>query len=654
MIEEEAEPSVDDPEQPRYDKKFVEIFLQDDHEFQTLPEVEDLVEKYEEETGFRMVVIKSNYTSRTYRCSSHVGCSLRVRFGRRRGEEEIIVKKSLTNPYHKGCDAPIMAKGRSYKRRMRGKLAPMVVAVENVKHKKPSPQDVMKAAANLNGTPASYNQSFRVLREVNDRKWDQDEISYQLIIPYLQKFIELNPDSTVKFEKERNNISRIFLCPGFMKTTLRYVRPVISLDACHLKSKWKGVMYMATVKTASNEIYPVAIAIMNGNENEAGWTWFLELLHLSIELLVMDHPDAMVLWKYFTFISDRQKGLIGALKKVFPENHSCFCAIHIARNAEKHCGKRVADVVSKLSKTFSHLVSAYYLDKIGKATKKGRKYLEDIPAEQWRSTSWLDDRTLPPRYGITSTNMSESANNMFEAARDGSWLYTLDTCLGKIMQRISELREKVKNKDGVVSRVVDKIRGHWTSCAGYTVTELQDEGDKYTIVRQQSDILLSSSKFTIDIVDETCTCGEWQEHGYPCVDAIAYFRLYRKVTVDEILANHVKQFYMYANERELLKSNITPVCMNTLTPDGVTLPPRPSSKRGSGRPRKQRIRKRSRFANNPEQSNVVCSKCGNRGHNIKTCETRARLAKELEKKRKKRGNAGKNTGENLESLLDLS
>ena len=65
MIEEEAEPSVDDPEQPRYDKKFVEIFLQDDHEFQTLPEVEDLVEKYEEETGFRMVVIKSNYTSRT-------------------------------------------------------------------------------------------------------------------------------------------------------------------------------------------------------------------------------------------------------------------------------------------------------------------------------------------------------------------------------------------------------------------------------------------------------------------------------------------------------------------------------------------------------------------------------------------------------------
>jgi hypothetical protein len=58
--------------------------------------------------------------------------------------------------------------------------------------------------------------------------------------------------------------------------------------------------------------------------------------------------------------------------------------------------------------------------------------------------------------------------------------------------------------------------------------------------------------------------------------------------------------------------------MDTLTPDGVTLPPRLSTKRGTGRPKKKRIRKRSRFSDDPELS-IKCSYCREKGHNIRTC-----------------------------------
>ena len=73
-----------------------------------------------------------------------------------------------------------------------------------------------------------------------------------------------------------------------------------------------------------------------------------------------------------------------------------------------------------------------------------------IPDNHWRSTAWLDDLTLPPRFGIVTSNMSESMNNMFEKARDGSWLNSMDTILGKMMERISLLRKAADGKSGVV------------------------------------------------------------------------------------------------------------------------------------------------------------------------------------------------------------
>lgn len=122
------------------------------------------------------------------------------------------------------------------------------------------------------------------------------------------------------------------------------------------------------------------------------------------------------------------------------------------------------------------------------------------------------------------------------------------------------------------------------------------------------------------MVNKNCTCGEWQEHGIPCVDAMAYCRHEEETTFDDVLVRHVSNQYTYENAQELLALNLVPVCMDSVTPDGATLPPRMSLKRTSGRPNKLRLKKRSCFAENPEESNVVCSKCKERGHNVRTSE----------------------------------
>ena len=293
-------------------------------------------------------------------------------------------------------------------------------------------------------------------------------------------------------------------------------------------------------------------------------------------------------------------------------------------------------MIYELSKTYSHIVSAEILANIEKASPTAKKYLENIPSNQWRSSSWRDNQSLPPRYGVVTSNMSESTNNMFEGARTESWLLAIDFMLGRMMERITTLRARASTKNGVVDHVVATLTQRWDGCAGYEVLEVESGGSQFTIVRQHRKAFENRSMYNIDIMQRRCTCGEWQDHELPCIDALAYYRLYEKITLNDVLERHVNEKYTYGNEREMLAINIVPVCLETIIPDGLTLPPKQSTKRSTGRPKKVRIRKRSRWSHDPEKSNVVCSKCKQRGHNIKTCDVRAWMLKEAEKKKKKK------------------
>ena len=58
-----------------------------------------------------------------------------------------------------------------------------------VKEDKPVSKDVVKAAANLKGIQANYNQAYRCIQSNNVRAREDDKVSFQLIIPYLSKFM---------------------------------------------------------------------------------------------------------------------------------------------------------------------------------------------------------------------------------------------------------------------------------------------------------------------------------------------------------------------------------------------------------------------------------------------------------------------------------
>jgi hypothetical protein len=296
---------------------------------------------------------------------------------------------------------------------------------------------------------------------------------------------------------------------------------------------------------------------------------------------------------------------------------------HIARNVQTSFGPNTSRYVFPMAKTFSQQLFADLLSKVSPAA---RQYLERIPASQWRSAAWLDDPSLPPRYGILTSNMSESANNMFDQSRDGSWLYTLDTILSTVTERITKLRLGISGKTGVIGKLVALLNWRWKNCASFQVVQLQHNGSIFTIIRKGKRASENDTRFNIDVINKICDCGEWQDHGVPCIDAIAYFRLHKRVLLEQVLSEQVDHFYTYDNERSLLSSNIVPVCMDRICHDRTTLPPGMSSKRSTGRPKKKRIRKRSRHAYDPQNSKIVCRRCRTPGHNTRTCLEREALA----------------------------
>ncbi|KAL4581762.1 hypothetical protein LXL04_006290 [Taraxacum kok-saghyz] len=140
-----------------------------------------------------------------------------------------------------------------------------------------------------------------------------------------------NPDTTVKLQvytepnpvSETRKFKRIYVCLGALKTGyMAGRREMLGVYGCFLKGPFPGQILIAVGLDSNNGIYPVAYAVVEA-ENTSSWTWFLECLGEDLNL------DASC---NYTFISDRQKGAIPAIAKVFPQAEHRWCLRHIHEN----------------------------------------------------------------------------------------------------------------------------------------------------------------------------------------------------------------------------------------------------------------------------------------------------------------------------------
>ncbi|GJV04332.1 chloroplast stem-loop binding protein of 41 kDa b, chloroplastic [Tanacetum coccineum] len=119
---------------------------------------------------------------------------------------------------------------------------------------------------------------------------------------------------------------RIYVCLRALKLGFRACRrDLLGLDGAFMKGPFPGQVFVAVGLDSNNRIYPLAYALVEA-ETKSSWCWFLQCLGDDIDL----RPNLK-----YTFISDRQKGIVLAIKTVYLSAEHRYCLRNIHENMKQ-------------------------------------------------------------------------------------------------------------------------------------------------------------------------------------------------------------------------------------------------------------------------------------------------------------------------------
>ena len=98
------------------------------------------------------------------------------------------------------------------------------------------------------------------------------EKGYEKIPKYLHMMKEANPGSHTFYERDtKGRFKFLFISFGqSVRGFFAAIRKVIVVDGTFLKSKYKGVLLVATALDGNSSLYPIAFGVVD-SENDLAW-----------------------------------------------------------------------------------------------------------------------------------------------------------------------------------------------------------------------------------------------------------------------------------------------------------------------------------------------------------------------------------------------
>ena len=180
------------------------------------------------------------------------------------------------------------------------------------------------------------------------------------------------------------------------------MRKVLVVDGTFLKSKYKGVLLVATALDGNSNLYPIAFAVVD-SENDRSWDWFFRQLKVVV-------PDECAL----AFVPDRNNSLCKALENVYPLSQHGICIHHLLNNVVTHYrGKGVVGLIAKASKPYRAVDFQKRFQAVCNISLAIGKYLTDADVTKWARCQFQGYR-----YDIRTTNSAESINSALCSPRE--------------------------------------------------------------------------------------------------------------------------------------------------------------------------------------------------------------------------------------------
>ncbi len=208
-----------------------------------------------------------------------------------------------------------------------------------------------------------------------------------------------------------------------------------------------------------------------------------------------------------------------------------------------------------------------------------------------------------PKWGETTSNASESANNWMGDVRDRNILDLHTGLVGRCMKQLHLRSKKYNNMDTHLPPEIES-KLERVKAKGAALRLILPGPESWFLVRTKG-----GDEFEANIGNEVpqCTCKEYNQTRFACAHmAAVFFSLHGPRGED--FHRFVHHVYTTESLRAAYPGKILPCAVDGhLMPDNVTQPP--ANTKPAGRPPNS-TRTPSRGERNPEDSPIVCSNCG--------------------------------------------
>lgn len=182
----------------------------------------------------------------------------------------------------------------------------------------PRPNEIMQLMLGDHNVRISYWKAWRSREVALEYAKESFGTSYRLLPEYLNKLVVANPGTLAEMhtsydEAVGHRFKYMFLALGASINGLKHMRNVIIIDGAHLRGKYAGALLSASAQDGNYQVFPIAVAIVDG-ENDNAWEWFFTMLLKFI-------PNS----KDVVFVSDRHSSIYNGISKVTQQTQKTCC-----------------------------------------------------------------------------------------------------------------------------------------------------------------------------------------------------------------------------------------------------------------------------------------------------------------------------------------